>query len=115
LIMCCIGVYGVISYIVGRRTREIGVRMAVGAQRGDVLRMVLRGAARLVAFGVAIGLVAALALTRLMSRLLYGISTHDPLTFSSVAALLALVALAACSIPAWRASRVDPMVALRYE
>lgn len=115
LVMCCIGVYGVISYLAGQRTREIGVRMALGARRQDVLRMVLAEASKVALIGVAAGLVAALALTRLMSTLIFGITAQDPLTFVGVAVLLALVALAACFIPAWRASRVDPMKALRYE
>ena len=115
LIMCCVGVYGVISYLAGQRTREIGVRMALGAKRQDVLRMVLAEAARVSLLGVAVGLLGAPALTRLMANLIFGISTHDPLTFLIVAILLALVALAACYIPARRASKVDPMVALRYE
>jgi predicted permease len=115
LIMCCVGVYGVVSYLAGQRTREVGVRMALGARRQDVLHMVLAGAAKVELAGVAVGLVAALALTRLMAKLIFGISAHDPLTFVGVAILLILVALAACAIPAWRASRVDPMVVLRCE
>ena len=115
LAMSCIGIYGVISYLAGQRTHEIGIRMALGAGRGQVLRMVLREAARMALLGVTIGLVAALLVTRLMAELLFGISAHDPLTLVAVAALLALVALAACYIPAWRATKVDPLVALRYE
>lgn len=115
LIMCCVGVYGVISYLGSQRTREIGVRMTLGARGQDVLRMMLREAGGVALVGVAVGLVAALALTRLMANLIFGISAHDPLTFAVVAILLSLVALAACYIPAWRASRVDPMTALRYE
>ena len=115
LIMCCVGVYGVISYLAGQRTREVGVRMALGARRQDVLRMVLAEAAKVELLGVAVGLVAALALTRLMTKLMFGISAHDPLTFAGAAILLILVALAACAIPAWRASRLDPMMALRCE
>ena len=115
LIMCCVGVYGVISYLAGQRTREIGVRMALGAKRQDVARMMLGEAARVALLGVAVGLVGALAVTRLMAKLIFGISAHDPLTFVAVSILLSLVALAACYIPARRASKVDPMVALRYE
>jgi ABC-type antimicrobial peptide transport system permease subunit len=115
LIMCCVGVYGVISYLAGQRTREIGVRMAFGAKRKDVVRMVLGEAAKLAGLGVAVGLVGAVAVTRLMANLIFGITAHDPLTFVAVSILLSLVALAACYIPAWRASKVDPMLALRHE
>jgi predicted permease len=115
LVLACVGIYGVISYLVGQRTHEIGVRIAVGAQRSDVLRMVLGHGARMALLGVTIGVAAALALTRLMSRLLFGVSVADPLTFTAVAALLTFVALAACYIPARRAMRVDPLVALRHE
>jgi putative ABC transport system permease protein len=114
-LLSCVGIYGVLSYIAGQRTHEIGVRMALGAERRDVLRMMLSQAGKMALIGVAVGLIAALALTRLMASMLFGISTHDPLTFSGVAMLLMLVALAACLIPARRATRVDPMVALRYE
>ena len=115
LVMCCIGVYGVISYLAGQRTREIGVRMALGARKQDVLRMVLKEASRVSLIGIGVGLVAALILTRLMSKLIFGITAHDPLTFAAVTVLLIMVALAACYIPAWRTSRLDPMKALRYE
>jgi putative ABC transport system permease protein len=110
-----VGIYGVISYTVSQRRREIGIRLALGAQRENVLGMVLGSGARMALIGVAIGVVVALALTRWMSSLLFGVSAHDPLTFAMVALLLFAVALAACWIPARRATRVDPMVALRYE
>ena len=115
LILSSIGIYGVVSYLVGQKTREIGIRIALGAQRSDVLRLVLGDGAKMVAVGLAVGLAAAFGLTRLMANMLFGVSTIDPLTFACVAAVLSSVALAACYIPARRAMRVDPMVALRYE
>ncbi|HEY4906538.1 MAG TPA: FtsX-like permease family protein, partial [Candidatus Acidoferrum sp.] len=110
-----IGIYGVLSYTVSQRRREIGIRLALGAQQENVLGMVMGSGARMAIVGVAIGVVVALALTRWMSSLLFGVTAHDPLTYSLVALLLFTVALAACWIPARRATRVDPMVALRYE
>ncbi len=115
LVMSCVGIYGVISYVAGERTHEIGVRMALGAGRWDVLRMILGEGAKMAALGVVLGLAGAVVLTRLMANMLFGVSAHDPLTLTAVASLLVLVALAACYVPARRATKVDPMVALRYE
>ena len=115
LVLACIGLYGLLSYEVARRTREIGIRMTLGAQRRDLLRLVVGQGILLVLIGAAVGIAAALGVTRFMSAMLYGIHADDPLTFAGVAILLTLVALLACYIPARRAMRVDPMVSLRYE
>ena len=115
LVLASVGVYGVLAYLVGQRTQEIGVRMALGAKRLDVLRLVLTDGARLTLVGVGIGVAVAFGLTRLMSGMLFGVKPTDPLTFASVALLLSAIALLACCLPARRAMSVDPMVALRHE
>ena len=115
LLLAGIGIYGVLSYIVGQRTREVGIRMALGAQKGDVVRTVLRDGAGMTLPGIGIGVVAALAVTRLMSAMLFGVKPTDAITFASVAVLLCIVALLACYVPARRAAALDPMQALRAE
>jgi putative ABC transport system permease protein len=115
LLLATLGIYGVVAYSMARRIREIGVRIALGAQRRDILRLVLVEAISIVALGLGVGFVGALGLTRFLSSQLYGISATDPMTFAASASLLAAVALAACYLPARRALRVDPMIALRYE
>ncbi|PYI77647.1 MAG: hypothetical protein DMF04_05815, partial [Verrucomicrobia bacterium] len=115
MILAAIGIYGVIAYSVAQRTKEIGIRMALGAQRTDMLQMVLRQSFSVVAIGLAIGLFAALALTRLMASLLYGVSAHDFSIYALVLFVLSFAALVASYLPARRAMNIDPMVALRYE
>jgi putative ABC transport system permease protein len=115
LVLAAVGIYGVTAYTMRQRTREIGIRMALGASKQDILRLVLGHGLRLTLVGVALGLAASFALTRYLGSLLLGVTSTDALTFSSVAFLLCAVALFASFIPARRATRVDPLVALRYE
>jgi putative ABC transport system permease protein len=115
LALSAVGIYGVLAYTVAQRSSEIGLRMALGATPADVLRMMLGQTARLAATGIALGACIALALTRMLGSVLYGVGTADPLSFAATAALLAAAALAACAIPSWRAMRLDPVVALRHE
>ena len=115
LALACIGLYGLLAYEVVRRTREIGIRMALGARPRDVLKLVVRQGITLAIIGAAVGIGAAIGVTRFMASMLFGVHANDPLTMIAVAVLLGFVALAACFIPARRATRVDPMVALRYE
>jgi putative ABC transport system permease protein len=115
VVLGAVGIYGVISYSVAQRTREIGIRIALGARRSEVLLLILRQSTRLAFAGIVFGLVGALLLTRLMAGLLYGVAASDPIVYVSVAGLLIAVALAASYLPARRAMRVDPVVALRYE
>lgn len=115
LLLACIGLYGLLSYEVSRRTREIGIRMALGAQQRDVLRLIVAQGIALVIAGAALGIAVAFAVMRFLKSMLYDVQANDPATLIAAALLLALVALAACYVPARRAVRVDPMVALRYE
>jgi putative ABC transport system permease protein len=115
LVLVCVGLYGLLSYEVSRRTREIGIRSALGAHQRDVLRLVIGQGICLALVGIAIGVTAALGVTRYLQSMLYGVRPSDPLTFMATAILLITVALLACYIPARRAAKVDPMVALRYE
>jgi putative ABC transport system permease protein len=115
LVLSAVGIYGVISYLAAQRTHEIGIRMALGAQPSGISRMILMEGMKFALIGVAVGLAAALALTRLMSQMIFGVGAFDPLTFAGVSILLILIAMAACYIPARRAMRTDPMIALRYE
>jgi ABC-type antimicrobial peptide transport system permease subunit len=114
LALASVGIYGVISYSVSQRTHELGLRMALGAQTGDLLKLILRHGLTLAGAGIGIGLIAAIFFTRLMESLLFGIAAFDPATFILVAVLLGLVALIATLVPALRAARVDPMVSLRF-
>ena len=115
IMLACVGIYGVISYLVGQRTQEIGIRMALGAQRHDILVLVLGEGTKMALLGAALGIAASLLLTRLMTKQLFGVSAHDPFTYASVAFVLMLVAIAACFLPARRAMRMDPMKSLRCE
>jgi putative ABC transport system permease protein len=115
LVLSCVGIYGVISYLVEERTHEIGIRMALGAERGDVLRLILGQGAVMAVLGLGTGVFLAMGLTHLISSQLYSVAPHDPLTFCIAGFALMTVAMAACYVPAKRATRVDPLVALRYE
>ena len=115
LLLAAVGVYGVLSYSVAQRTQEIGVRMAIGAERGQIMRLVLRGGLSWALPGIAVGLLGAFGLSRVLRTLLFEVGARDPITYSTVGLMLALVATVACYIPAARATRIDPMMALRTE
>jgi putative ABC transport system permease protein len=115
LVLAVVGIYGVMAYSVTQRTHELGVRMALGAKRGDVLRLVLASGAKLILAGVAVGLAGALVANRLVATLLFGVSSTDPATFVAVALLLSAVAMIATYLPAHKATRVEPVIALRHE
>ena len=115
MVLASVGIYGVMAYMVTQRTNEIGLRMALGARPGDVLRLVVGQGMRLVGLGIVLGIVAGLAVTRLMGNLLFNVPTYDPITFGSVSVLVAAVAFIAGWLPAMRASRIDPVLALRQE
>src|SRR5204863_2838720 len=115
LVLASIGLFGVLAFLVNQRTQEIGIRMALGAQTNDVLRMVLGEGFRMVALGVIIGVAGGIALSRYLSSLFFGVNAANPATYLEVALLMIVIALVACLLPAWRAVRVNPMVALRYE
>ena len=115
VLLAAIGIYGVISYSVEQRTREIGIRAALGASRSDLLRLILRSGMLMAGIGLVLGLGGAFGLTRLLANLLFGVGERDPMTIGAVACILTCVALLACYIPARRATKVDPVIALRYE
>jgi putative ABC transport system permease protein len=115
LVLVALGVFSMIAYTVSRQTHEIGIRMALGAGRGDVLRIVLRMGVRLLGLGVGVGLLASFVATRVIANQLWGVSPRDPVTLGSVVAVVVIAGLAACYFPARRATQVDPMIALRYE
>jgi ABC-type antimicrobial peptide transport system permease subunit len=115
LVLAAVGIYGVISFLTAQRTHEIGIRVALGAQRGDILGMVFRHGLQLAGAGVVLGILAALAATRLLATLLFGVTAADPLTYVAISAALLAAGLLACWLPAHRATRVDPMVALRHD